>query len=148
MRCRNRPFARFLTVQLLPDAGSIPGRVGSLPITSKAVQVHGAFGISTEFPVERYFRSARLLTIPDGTTQTTAASAGGTAGTVFYTRCPWTGENAESISDCTPPSCPTNWSDLGITGLVKTAASPGAGGYAADNNYSESAGYQERTCAL
>lgn len=38
-------------------------------ITSKAIQVHGAFGISREFPVERYFRSARLLTIPDGTTQ-------------------------------------------------------------------------------
>ena len=38
-------------------------------ITSKAIQVHGAFGISKEFPVERYFRSARLLTIPDGTTQ-------------------------------------------------------------------------------
>jgi alkylation response protein AidB-like acyl-CoA dehydrogenase len=38
-------------------------------ITSKAVQIHGAFGLTTEFPVERYFRNARLLTIPDGTTQ-------------------------------------------------------------------------------
>ena len=38
-------------------------------ITSKAIQVHGAFGISTEFPVERLFRAARMLTIPDGTTQ-------------------------------------------------------------------------------
>ena len=38
-------------------------------ITSKAIQVHGAFGITREFPVERYFRNARLLTIPDGTTQ-------------------------------------------------------------------------------
>ncbi|WP_298724671.1 acyl-CoA dehydrogenase family protein [uncultured Ferrovibrio sp.] len=38
-------------------------------ITSKAIQVHGAFGLSREFPVERYFRSARMLTIPDGTTQ-------------------------------------------------------------------------------
>jgi acyl-CoA dehydrogenase len=38
-------------------------------ITSKAIQVHGAFGISREFPVERHFRSARMLTIPDGTTQ-------------------------------------------------------------------------------
>jgi alkylation response protein AidB-like acyl-CoA dehydrogenase len=38
-------------------------------ITSKAIQIHGAFGISREFPVERYFRNARLLTIPDGTTQ-------------------------------------------------------------------------------
>ncbi len=38
-------------------------------ITSKAIQVHGAFGITREFPLERYFRNARLLTIPDGTTQ-------------------------------------------------------------------------------
>lgn len=38
-------------------------------ITSHAIQVHGAFGISREFPVERYFRAARMLTIPDGTTQ-------------------------------------------------------------------------------
>lgn len=38
-------------------------------ITSKAIQVHGAFGISKEFPVERHFRNARMLTIPDGTTQ-------------------------------------------------------------------------------
>ena len=38
-------------------------------ITSKAIQIHGAFGLTREFPVERYFRNARLLTIPDGTTQ-------------------------------------------------------------------------------
>jgi alkylation response protein AidB-like acyl-CoA dehydrogenase len=38
-------------------------------ITSKAIQVHGAFGITREFPVERHFRNARMLTIPDGTTQ-------------------------------------------------------------------------------
>ena len=38
-------------------------------IASKAIQVHGAFGISREFPVERHFRNARMLTLPDGTTQ-------------------------------------------------------------------------------
>lgn len=38
-------------------------------ITSKAIQIHGAFGITKEFPVERHFRNARMLTIPDGTTQ-------------------------------------------------------------------------------
>jgi alkylation response protein AidB-like acyl-CoA dehydrogenase len=41
----------------------------AIRITSKAIQVHGAFGISTEFPVECLFRAARMLTIPDGTTQ-------------------------------------------------------------------------------
>jgi alkylation response protein AidB-like acyl-CoA dehydrogenase len=42
---------------------------GAVRIASQAIQVHGAFGISREFPVERLYRSARLLTIPDGTTQ-------------------------------------------------------------------------------
>lgn len=38
-------------------------------ITSKAIQIHGACGITREFPLERHFRNARMLTIPDGTTQ-------------------------------------------------------------------------------
>ena len=38
-------------------------------ITSKAIQIHGAAGISREFGIERHFRNARMLTIPDGTTQ-------------------------------------------------------------------------------
>lgn len=38
-------------------------------ITSQAIQVHGAFGLTREFPLERHFRNARMLTIPDGTTQ-------------------------------------------------------------------------------
>jgi len=38
-------------------------------ITSKAIQIHGAYGLSEEFPVERYFRDARCYTIPDGTTE-------------------------------------------------------------------------------
>ena len=38
-------------------------------ITSKAIQIHGAYGLSEEFPVERYFRDARVYTIPDGTTE-------------------------------------------------------------------------------
>lgn len=38
-------------------------------VTSKAVQIHGAYGLSEEYPVERFFRDARCYTIPDGTTQ-------------------------------------------------------------------------------
>jgi alkylation response protein AidB-like acyl-CoA dehydrogenase len=38
-------------------------------VTTKAIQIHGAFGISKEFPLERHFRNARMLTLPDGTTQ-------------------------------------------------------------------------------
>jgi len=38
-------------------------------VTSNAIQVHGAMGLSEELPLERYFRDARSWTIPDGTTE-------------------------------------------------------------------------------
>jgi len=38
-------------------------------VTSKAIEIHGAYGLSEEFPVERFFRDARVYTIPDGTTE-------------------------------------------------------------------------------
>jgi alkylation response protein AidB-like acyl-CoA dehydrogenase len=38
-------------------------------VTSDAIQVHGAYGLSDEYPVERYYRDARMFTIPDGTTE-------------------------------------------------------------------------------
>lgn len=41
----------------------------AIRVTSKAIQIHGAYGLSEEYPVERYFRDARCYTIPDGTTQ-------------------------------------------------------------------------------
>lgn len=41
----------------------------AVEITSNAVQVHGAMGLSRDLDVERYFRDAKMLTIPEGTTQ-------------------------------------------------------------------------------
>ena len=41
----------------------------ALRVTSMAIQVHGAMGLSEELSLERYFRDARTWTIPDGTTQ-------------------------------------------------------------------------------
>ncbi len=38
-------------------------------IASTAIQVFGAAGITRDLSVERHFRNARMLTIPDGTTQ-------------------------------------------------------------------------------
>jgi len=38
-------------------------------IASNAVQIHGAMGLSKELPVEWCFRNARMMTIPDGTSQ-------------------------------------------------------------------------------
>ncbi len=41
----------------------------AVDVTSDAIQVHGANGLSTDYPLERYFRDARTTTIPDGTTE-------------------------------------------------------------------------------
>lgn len=38
-------------------------------VASKAIQVHGGVGITKDFRVERHFRNARVLPIPDGTTE-------------------------------------------------------------------------------
>jgi len=41
----------------------------AVKVTSMAIQIHGAYGLSKEYPVEALFRGARMMTIPDGTTQ-------------------------------------------------------------------------------
>ncbi|MDY6820136.1 MAG: acyl-CoA dehydrogenase family protein [Deferribacterota bacterium] len=35
---------------------------------SYAIEIHGGIGLSDELPVEKYFRDARMMSIPDGTT--------------------------------------------------------------------------------
>lgn len=41
----------------------------AVQVASDAIQVHGGIGLSDEYPLERYFRDARMLTIPDGTSE-------------------------------------------------------------------------------
>lgn len=41
----------------------------AVSVASRAVQIHGGNGITREFGVERLFRAARMMTIPDGTTE-------------------------------------------------------------------------------
>jgi alkylation response protein AidB-like acyl-CoA dehydrogenase len=38
-------------------------------VTWEAMQIHGGYGYITEFPVERFWRDARLMTITEGTTE-------------------------------------------------------------------------------
>jgi len=38
-------------------------------VTSEAMEVLGAYGLSEEYQLERYFRDARVAVVPDGTTQ-------------------------------------------------------------------------------
>jgi alkylation response protein AidB-like acyl-CoA dehydrogenase len=38
-------------------------------ITGKALQIHGGYGFTTDYPVERYYRDARVFTIYEGTSE-------------------------------------------------------------------------------
>ena len=38
-------------------------------ITAKALQMHGGYGFTKEYPVERYYRDARVFTIYEGTSE-------------------------------------------------------------------------------
>jgi len=41
----------------------------ALEVTNKGIQVHGGYGYTEEFPVERYYRDARHLTMAEGTSE-------------------------------------------------------------------------------
>lgn len=41
----------------------------AVKVTNMAIQIHGSFGLTKEAPLERWVRDARMLTLPDGTTQ-------------------------------------------------------------------------------
>ena len=38
-------------------------------VTARAVQIHGGYGFTKEYPVERYYRDARVFTIYEGTSE-------------------------------------------------------------------------------
>jgi butyryl-CoA dehydrogenase len=38
-------------------------------VTANAVQIHGGYGYTTDYPVERYYRDAKLTTIGEGTSE-------------------------------------------------------------------------------
>ena len=38
-------------------------------VTAKAIQIHGGYGYSAEFPVERIYRDNRLMLIGEGTSE-------------------------------------------------------------------------------
>jgi hypothetical protein len=84
------------------------------------------------------------------TTEGENADPGGSGGTVAYTRCAWTGGHAKAHGSCSPPACPENWQDLGITGSAKTGSSGTGYDYYKNTidsgTYNASSGYQERAC--
>jgi alkylation response protein AidB-like acyl-CoA dehydrogenase len=42
----------------------------AIRVTSEAIQVHGGYGFTDEFPVSRFYRGARYGSLGGGTTET------------------------------------------------------------------------------
>jgi alkylation response protein AidB-like acyl-CoA dehydrogenase len=73
--------ARLLTYRAarLKDQGQAYGKAAAMAklfaseaaerICYQAIQIHGGYGYSREYPVERYYRDARLMTIGEGTSE-------------------------------------------------------------------------------
>ena len=38
-------------------------------VTTKAIQIHGGYGYTTDYPVERFFRDAKITEIYEGTSE-------------------------------------------------------------------------------
>jgi alkylation response protein AidB-like acyl-CoA dehydrogenase len=55
---------------LLAASAKITVNEMALRVTSEAIQVHGGYGFTEEFPVSRFYRGARYGTLGGGTTET------------------------------------------------------------------------------
>ncbi|KXH69706.1 MAG: acyl-CoA dehydrogenase [Candidatus Thorarchaeota archaeon SMTZ-45] len=53
----------------LSSMAKIYGGEAAVKVTYDALQIHGGLGLSDELPLERYYRDARMMTIPDGTSE-------------------------------------------------------------------------------
>jgi alkylation response protein AidB-like acyl-CoA dehydrogenase len=61
---KGQPEARRLSAM-----AKIYGGEMAIKVTYKAMQIHGGAGLATDMPLERYFRDARMMTVPDGTSE-------------------------------------------------------------------------------
>ena len=41
----------------------------SVKVATEAVQIHGGYGYTKDFPVEKFYRDSKLCTIGEGTTE-------------------------------------------------------------------------------
>jgi alkylation response protein AidB-like acyl-CoA dehydrogenase len=62
-KAEGRPFTREAAMAKLFASEAAQRAVGN------AIQIHGGYGYTTDFPVERYFRDARVQTIYEGTSE-------------------------------------------------------------------------------
>jgi alkylation response protein AidB-like acyl-CoA dehydrogenase len=62
-RDAGRPYSRQASVAKLVATDA------AMKVTTDAIQVLGGYGYTTDFPVERYFRDAKVMQIFEGTNQ-------------------------------------------------------------------------------
>jgi butyryl-CoA dehydrogenase len=60
---KGRPFIKEAAMAKV-FASEVSGMV-----TSKALQIHGGYGYTKDYPVERYFRDAKITEIYEGTSE-------------------------------------------------------------------------------
>jgi alkylation response protein AidB-like acyl-CoA dehydrogenase len=60
---RGRPFSKEASM------GKLFSSEVAMRATSKAIQIHGGYGYTRDFPVERYYRDAKLCEIGEGTSE-------------------------------------------------------------------------------
>jgi hypothetical protein len=113
-----------------------------LALVKNQVATEYVYVFSSDTPKVYLFAHGRANTEGDGA----VLSSGG--GTLIYTRCAWTGSHAKAMGSCTPPVCPNGWSDLGVSGNIKTGgAAYSYSSYGISHtSYTTSTGYQERSC--
>ena len=58
-----------LEARRLSSMAKVYGGEAAVAVTYDAMQIHGGLGLSEESPLERYYRDARMMTIPDGTSE-------------------------------------------------------------------------------
>jgi butyryl-CoA dehydrogenase len=63
LRDQNKPFSQASAMAKL-NASEVASKV-----TDMAVQIHGGYGYSKSYPVERYYRDARVTRIYEGTSE-------------------------------------------------------------------------------
>src|SRR5215207_11546864 len=63
LEARGQPFAKESSMAKLAASET------AMWVTTKAIQIHGGYGYSREYPVQRYFRDAKITEIYEGTSE-------------------------------------------------------------------------------
>jgi alkylation response protein AidB-like acyl-CoA dehydrogenase len=63
LEARGLPFAKESSMAKLSASEA------AMWVTTKAIQIHGGYGYSREYPVQRYFRDAKITEIYEGTSE-------------------------------------------------------------------------------